>query len=98
MARYVLTDLAKDDIREIIAYIRQRSPQSAKKVRAELRSAMRNLADFPHIGHLRPDLADEPLRFWSVYSYLIAYLPDTKPLQIIRVLHGARNLEDFFRQ
>lgn len=97
MARYVLTDLAKQDVREIISYIRKRSPQSAKKVQAELRDAMRLLAEFPLIGHYRDDIAPEPLRFWSVYSYLIAYRPDAKPLQVIRVVHGARDLDRLFR-
>ena len=71
MARYVLTTLAANDIRDIVQYIRQRSPQSANVVRTQLRAAMAKPAAFPHMGHLREDVADEPLRFWSVYSYLI---------------------------
>jgi len=97
MPAYLLTDSAKEDVREIISYIRQRSPQSAKKVRSELREAMRLLARFPGMGHVRQDVAAETLRFWSVYSYLIAYRPDTKPLQIIRVVHGARDIGKLFR-
>jgi antitoxin ParD1/3/4/toxin ParE1/3/4 len=96
MPRYLLTDPAKDDIREIVAYIRQRSPQAAKKVRAELRDAMQKLAAFPGMGHLRTDVTDEPLRFWSVYSYLIVYRSESKPLEVIRVLHGAQDLGRFF--
>jgi toxin ParE1/3/4 len=93
MGRYLLTDSAKADIREIVDYIRQRSPAAATRVRTELRDEMRRLADFPRIGHRRLDLAAEHLRFWSVYSYLIIYLADTRPLQIIRVLHGARDVK-----
>jgi antitoxin ParD1/3/4/toxin ParE1/3/4 len=48
------------------------------------------------LGHRRDDLTTEPLRFWCVYSYLIAYRPDTKPLQIIRIVHGARELGRLF--
>ena len=44
------------------------------------------------MGHLRTDLAQEPLRFWPVYSYLIIYRPDAEPLEIVRVLHGARDV------
>src|SRR5436853_469138 len=43
----------------------------------------------PEAYDLRADLAGEPLRFWAVHSILIVYRPDTKPLQVIRVLHGA---------
>lgn len=92
MGRYVLTDLAKSDIRDIVAYLRPRSREAAKSVPAELRAAMRRLADFLGIGHLREDLTDQPLRFWCVYSYLIVYRPETKPLEVIRVLHGAQDV------
>jgi plasmid stabilization system protein ParE len=93
MGRYSLTEAAKADIREIAAYIRQRSPDAASRVRDELRAAMRKLADFPGMGHTRPELNNDALRFWAVYSYLIVYRHPTKPLQILRVLHGARDLE-----
>ena len=96
MPRYVLTDPAKQDVRDIVAYIRKRSPEAAKGVRAELRAAMQTLAAFPYMGHCRDDLTQEPLRFWCVYSYLIAYRPNSKPLQVIRVVHGARDLGRFF--
>jgi antitoxin ParD1/3/4/toxin ParE1/3/4 len=97
MARYVLTTLAATDIRAIVQYIRQRSPRAAKTVRAQLRAAMSKLAAFPGMGHLREDVADEPLRFWSVYSFLLVYRPETKPLEIVRVVHGARDLESIFK-
>ena len=53
---------------------------------------MRRLAAYPRMGHVREDLADRTLRFWPVYSYLVVYRPDSQPLQIIRVLHGARDV------
>jgi len=46
-------------------------------------------------GRLRPDLTPRPLRFWAVRhypNYLVVYDSETKPLQIIRILHGARDL------
>ena len=48
---------------------------------------MRRLAQTPLMGHLREDLTDEPVRFWSVYSYVIVYdrtcrgaMPDAIPM------------------
>ncbi|MEE9293711.1 MAG: type II toxin-antitoxin system RelE/ParE family toxin [Phycisphaerae bacterium] len=93
MSQYLLTPEAVDDLNAVEEYLSQRSPGVAGRVLAELREAMRRLAGMPGIGHLREDLADEPLRFWTVYSYLIVYRPETKPLQIIRVLHGARDVK-----
>jgi plasmid stabilization system protein ParE len=59
---------------------------------------MRRLATMPGLGHVREDLADESLRFWSVYAYLIIYRPATDPLLIVRVLHGARDVRAILEQ
>jgi plasmid stabilization system protein ParE len=55
---------------------------------------MRRLAEMPELGHFREDLADEPLRFWPVHSYLIIYRPDRKPLEVVRVLSGYRDIAE----
>jgi antitoxin ParD1/3/4/toxin ParE1/3/4 len=93
MKRYLLTRAAKQDVGDIAAYIAEENPVAARRVLAKLRQAMRRLAQAPGLGHLREDLADEPLRFWPVYSYLIVYRSETTPLQVIRVLHGARDVK-----
>jgi plasmid stabilization system protein ParE len=94
MGRFVLTPAARADLAEIEKYIRdQGSANAAKRVGEQLWRAMQRLAEMPGMGHFRGDLADESLRFWSVYSYLIIYRPTTIPLQIIRILHGARDVE-----
>lgn len=54
---------------------------------------MRRIGSLPGIGHLRLDLADEALRFFRVYKYLIIYRPETTPVQVVRVLHGARDVQ-----
>jgi plasmid stabilization system protein ParE len=46
-------------------------------------------------GHVRPDLTKLPVRFWTLPNYpnyIVAYRPETNPLQILRVLHGKRNV------
>ena len=62
-------------------------------MRASQRSALN-----PGVGHVRDDLGDESLRVWPVFSYLIMYLPDTNPVQVIRVIHGARNVRKVLEQ
>ena len=44
----------------------------------------------------RDDLADETLRVWTVHSYLMIYRPETRPLQIVRVLSGYRDIATLF--
>ncbi len=53
---------------------------------------MQRLAGMPELGHVREDLADESLRLWPVRSYLIIYRPDRRPLQIVRVVSGYRDI------
>ena len=53
---------------------------------------MQLLAGNPDIGHLRRDLTLQDVRFWSVFSYLVIYRPGTQPLEIVRVLHGKRDV------
>lgn len=98
MTRYLLTTAAKADLIEIFDYIRPDSPKAARRVLERIREAMRRLADNPWMGHVREELADTSLRFWSVYSYLIVYRPRSKPLEIIRVLHGARDVRRLLDQ
>ena len=53
------------------------------------------LAKSPLRGHTRRDLTQLPVRFRTVvrYSkYVIVYDPADKPLKIIRIFHGARNV------
>lgn len=92
MTRFVVTPAAREDMVEISDFIAADDPVAARRVLAKLRAAMRQLARTPHMGHLRTDLAPEPVRFWQVYSFLVVYRPDTRPLQILRVLHASRDV------
>jgi plasmid stabilization system protein ParE len=92
MKGYYVSPEARNDLEQIIEFIAQESPVAALKVLREIGAAMRKLARMPGMGHLREDLVDEPVRFWPVYSYLIVYRDDIRPIQIVRVLHGARDV------
>jgi plasmid stabilization system protein ParE len=43
-------------------------------------------------GHTRRDLTQRDVRFWPVRSYLIVYKEKSEPLQIVAILHGARDI------
>jgi toxin ParE1/3/4 len=92
MPRFLLTRAAAADLEEIDRYIARDAPAAADRLLAALHEAMLRLADFPEIGHLRADLAEELLRFWPVSSYLIVYRTDLTPLQIVRILHASRDV------
>lgn len=73
--------------------LEQSGPERARHVANHLQQVFRELADSPALGHRRPDLTSFPVLFHSVWSYLIVYTPRTSPLEIVRVLHGARDVE-----
>lgn len=78
-------------------YIAEDSIESADRVLARLYDAFLRLAQSPGIGHHREELADSRYRFWTVYSYVVAYRENTKPLEIVAVVHGARQLDAFLQ-
>jgi toxin ParE1/3/4 len=91
--RYLVSRPAERDLEDIKAYLAEEAgARVAGKVIRELRVAIRFLGSNPGAGHLREDLADQVLRFWPVYSYLVIYDPGTRPVEIVRVLHGSRDL------
>jgi plasmid stabilization system protein ParE len=93
MKGFILTPRAKQDLNEIWDYIADDDIEAADRVLDALEAAIGKLARSPGIGHWREDLTDKRHRFFLVYSYLIIYRHETKPLQIIRVLHAARNVQ-----
>jgi len=94
MKPFVLTPRAERDLNQIWDYIAADNLRAANRVLKALESAMRKLAQNPSLGHWREDLADKRHRFHLVYSYLIVYRYESKPLQVIRVLHAARDVQN----
>lgn len=92
MSGFRLSPRAVADIEEIWAYIAAENLSAAARVRLALLDACRKLSQNPGIGHRREDLTEHVVKFWPVYSYLIVYSPDQQPLEIVRVLHGARDI------
>jgi plasmid stabilization system protein ParE len=93
MKSFILTPRAEQDVSDIWDYIADDSIEAADRVLAALENMMHRLAKNPGIGHIREELADRRYRFFLVYSYLIVYRSENQPLQVIRVLHAARDVQ-----
>jgi len=92
--RFVLAPQAALDLVAIWRYIKEQTSLTiADRVESAIREKMAFLAGTPAAGHSRKDLTDEDVKFFPVYSYLIVYRPQTKPLQIAAILHGRRDVE-----
>ena|ERR1700730_4889331 len=93
-ARYVLAPRAAQDLVEIWRYIKDHSSVStADSVESVIRDKIAFLSRRPGAGHWRRNLTDEDVKFFPVYSYLLVYRPEPKPLQVVSILHGRRDVE-----
>jgi plasmid stabilization system protein ParE len=96
--RYVLAPEAALDLVQIWRYIKKNaSLEMADRVESVIREKIVYLAGTPGGGHWRKDLTDETVRFFSIYSYLVVYRPETKPLQVVAILHGHRDVEQLLK-
>jgi plasmid stabilization system protein ParE len=92
--RYILAPEAAHDLVEIWRYLKKNAGvEIAEQVEFAIRDQIVFLARMPGAGHWRKDLTDEPVKFFSLYSYLIVYRPETKPLHVVAILHGYRDVE-----
>ena len=90
MAHPRFTTDAYRDLAEIVRYIGAASPAAATRLTDRLEAECWRLARDPGIGQRRPDLATD-LLFFPVGNYLIFYRESVEGIQVIRVLHGARD-------
>ena len=92
MADYFYSREARLDLLEIWEHIARDNVDAADRVEEEIQKSVTMLATNPALGHIRPDLTSKPVRFWSVYSYLIIYDPNARPLEVVRILSGYRDV------
>ncbi len=91
--QYVFSPQAAQDLVEIWRYLRvEANEQTANRVESVILERVAFLARTPRAGHGRQDLTPEDVRFFPVYSYLIVYRSEVKPVQIVAILHGNRDV------
>ncbi|HEY0307327.1 MAG TPA: type II toxin-antitoxin system RelE/ParE family toxin [Acidobacteriaceae bacterium] len=92
MNGYILVPQAEDDFMRAYDYLYFRSTAAASKLEIQLLHAFDHVCDWPESGHLRPELTELPVRFWSAGNHLIVYDPRHKPIRILAILHGAQDI------
>ncbi len=95
MGRLDFSLQARTDMDEVMAYIIQDNPRAAAKTIGVFEEKARLLAANPGMGVKRNDLAPE-LRSFPVENYVIFYRPITDGIIVLRVLHGARDIDSLF--
>ena len=89
--RFTLRPAAADDLEQIRDYIADESPAAAERVADGLLSAMQGLTEAPHRG--RPGRWPNT-RELIVPPYVIPYRIRGETVQVLRVVHGAREWPD----
>jgi toxin ParE1/3/4 len=83
-----------DDLRTIGLRIAEDNPDAAERFVTAAEAAFELLRQHPRIGRLR-SFSVPGVRSWVIpdfQNYLVFYLPTGAEIQILAVLHGARDL------
>jgi toxin ParE1/3/4 len=95
MSRIIVSPQARTDLDEILAYISRDNPVAAGNFLAKIKGKFALLADKPAIGVTRGDLQAGLLGL-PIGNYLIFYRRLSGSIEIVRVLHGARDIVGLF--
>ena len=91
MGRIRRTARAEQDLEDIWLFVAQDDPAAADRWLDTLENKIRLLAENPLMGPARPDIARE-LRYHPVGNYLLLYRIVAGGIELVRVVHGARDL------
>lgn len=97
MPTVIKSPAAEEDITEIWLYIAADNLAAANQFVENLKDIAELIATQPNIGVLRAALG-EHIRSHAIGNYVIYYRPVTEGIELVRVLHGARDIPDAFGQ
>ena len=91
MATLRLSEPAELDLTEIWDYIARDNPSAADRYLDRIQEHCHDLAESSRLGRLRPELAPG-LRSSPFQSHVVFYEEREDGIEVIRVLHGARDV------
>jgi toxin ParE1/3/4 len=95
MATVDFSTLATADLESIVIYVSDYNLTSAQKMVKELMKKFQLLAENPKLGISRDNYI-LGMRSFPYKDYVIYYFPTENGVEIYRVIHGARNIDDLF--
>ncbi|MBD2682137.1 MULTISPECIES: type II toxin-antitoxin system RelE/ParE family toxin [Nostoc] len=97
MSHYTFTPLAVSDLDNIYEYIASNDLPILGRLLNRFTELFRKLAAMPGIGRNRAELG-EGIKSFPSGNYVIFYRTVEGGIEIMRVLHGARDIEKIFAQ
>ena len=94
--RVRLTARAEEDLIDIWVSIAGDNPVNADRFLDVLNERIDTLSDYPDRGAARPEIG-KGLRILVEGNYLILYRTNPPDVEIVRVIHGARNLHGILK-
>ena len=95
MNNFVLSVDADVDLDDIWEYIAADSVDAADRWIGRLFDAFDALGHAPGMGHRREDLTSYPILFWPVGAYHIIHRAERRPIEIVAVSQGSRDIPAF---
>lgn len=93
---YLITEPAEADLDEVLSFIADDNLDAALAFSDRLTSRFEMLSETPRAGRERKEFRDDA-RSFPEGNYLIIYRIITgDDIEILRVLHGARDIDDIF--
>lgn len=97
MASVIKTDQARLDLERIWVYIAERNFDAADRLIQTIDQKLHLLAESPGLGPERPELGPS-VRSYPVGNYLLFYHRVEGGIELLRVLHGARDIPGQFHR
>ena len=96
MAKLRFTRPARQDLDDIWAYIGRDNPDAAGDFVDRIGATCRRISEMPYMGRDRPDIL-AGIRSFAVGRYLILYRFSDDSVEILRVIHSARDIGTLFK-
>jgi toxin ParE1/3/4 len=85
---------AVEDLEQIVEYIEKDSEYYATAVVSETLNIVQKIEEYPLSGRKVPEIDDEKIREYLLYSYRIIYQIQEHYILIVAIIHGKRQIEN----
>ena len=92
MVKIEWSDTAKNDLKGIIEYLSQDSPQYAEYFYERIFESIDNIKSFPEMGRRVPELKNPNMRELILQNYRIVYQFLEDKIEIVTIFHGKKLL------